>query len=140
MKNTLIQNLNEAFERVHKLNEMSTVSTPLDKLPKNTKICVYGENDEPGTKTPHFHVIIDNGKIELEVKIEHINKLEIWRTKGGYPKSWNGLSDIKKAIQEWLYKESSYKKIMFKTTNWRLIGFLWNTNNPSQQIDEEFMK
>ena len=50
----------EHRKNVHGILEMSQVSSKLDQLPKNTEIWVYGENDEQGTKPPHFHVKIGN--------------------------------------------------------------------------------
>ena len=64
--------MNDDFSSKHRIDEMATISRPTDNIPRKSKVIVYGENDEQGTKTPHFHVQIDNGEIELEIKFEHI--------------------------------------------------------------------
>lgn len=94
--NSIYNKLNEEFNSLHNLNEMAMSSRPTDNIPRSTVIYIYNEKDEQGAKTPHFHVIIDNGKIELEVQFKHIKNLIIWRTKGNYPKSWNGINNVKK--------------------------------------------
>lgn len=124
------------YTHEHRLNEMASVSTPSDNLPRNTKICIYGENDEQATKEPHMHVLIDNGDIELEVKLKHIKQLEIWRTKRNYPKTWNGLANIRKAITEWLDKPFSRNK---KLTNKEMLTIFWNAENPSHIIEDSFL-
>ncbi|MDY4850215.1 MAG: hypothetical protein SO182_03125, partial [Paludibacteraceae bacterium] len=60
--------MNDDFLSNHIIGEMATISRSTDNIPRKSKIIVYGENDEQGTKTPHFHVQIDNGEIELEIK------------------------------------------------------------------------
>lgn len=120
----------------HRLYEMASVSTPNDNLPRNTKIVIYGENDETGTKEPHMHVLIDNGSIELEVKLKNVHELEIWRTKRGYPKTWNGLSNIKKAIQEWIDKPFTRNK---KLTNKEMLVIFWNAENPNYEITDSYL-
>lgn len=59
-----IENVNERYsveDNLHRLDEMAKISRDFDQLPKNAEVWVYGENDEQGTKTPHFHLKIDNG-------------------------------------------------------------------------------
>lgn len=131
-----ILNFDEDFYNKHRLDEMSTISRPVDGLPKSTKICVYCENDEQGTKTPHFHVIIDNGKIELEVKFEHIRNMEIWRTKRNSPKTWQGYSNVKDEIISWFNKINPQNKGL---TNLELMILSWNMNNPTNEIDDDFV-
>lgn len=124
------------FEKMHIINEMATMSRPSDKLPKSAKVCIYGEDDEPGTKEPHFHVIIDNGEIELEISLRHVHELNIWRTKRNYPLSWDGLTNVKKAIHKWLDNKSAVDKTK---TNLELMIIVWNLNNPTNEIDNEFV-
>ena len=132
---TLSQLLEESFDLENKLNEMALVSDSSDKLPKKTKIYIYGEGDEQGTKTPHFHVIINNGEYEFEVKIENAHDLKIWRTKKCKKKSlentWVENSDVKKAIQEWLDKPNNE---FAPLTNYQTIIKLWNVSNPTNKI------
>ena len=123
------------FLSKHKIEEMATISRPTDNIPKKSKIIVYGENDENGTKTPHFHVQINNGEIELEIKFEHIRNMEIWRTKNNYPKSWDGISDVRDRIIEWL-DETSKKN--FGVTNLERMIMSWNDGNPNNEIDKKF--
>ena len=52
----------------HGIFEMTQISSQ-GELPKNSSVWVYGENDEQGTKPPHFHVKIDNGRFEFEIKL-----------------------------------------------------------------------
>lgn len=93
--------MTDNFSSKHRIDEVATISRPTDNIPRKSKVIVYGENDEQGTNTPHFHVQIDNGEIELEIKYEHIRTMEIWRTKNNYPKSWDGITDVRDRIIEW---------------------------------------
>lgn len=126
----------KTFEELHSLNEMATLSRP-SELIRNTIIRVFGERDEQGTKLPHFHVVIGKGndKIELEVKIQHIKQMEIWRTKRGYPKSWNGITDVRDSIVEWLDKKSTKRK---ELTNTQMIVLAWNIENPTNEIEDSY--
>ena len=96
---------------------------------------VYGEGDEQSTKTPHFHVQIDNGAIESEIKFEHIRTMEIWRTKNNYPKSWDGITNVRDRIIEWL-DEKPIKN--YGVTNLVRMIMAWNDGNPTNEIDEQF--
>lgn len=137
MKNITEVIQDNKFNSMHRIDEMATISRPGDNLPKSTKVCIYGENDEQGTKTPHFHVIIDNGDIELEVSLKHIKELNIWRTKRNYPKSWNEITNIKKSILEWLDKKNLVDP---SKTNIELMVITWNLNNPTNEIDNDYVK
>lgn len=123
------------FASKHRLDEMFTLSRPTDNIPKSTKILVYGENDTQGTKTPHFHVSIDNGNVEFEIQFKHIDELIIWRTKGNHPKTWDGYMNVKKRISEWLHEEN---KQAFNLTNLRRMINAWNDSNPTNEITEDF--
>lgn len=125
------------FFKMHRLDEKATLSRPTDNIPNDTEIMVYAENDEQGIKTPHFHVSIDNGKIEFEVLFEHIDQLIIWRTKDNYPQTWNGFANVKARINEWLYE---VRKNAFGLTNLRRMLLAWNDCNPTNEIDEEFCR
>lgn len=130
--------INESLSYHKALNEMARIDTPSkDQLPGNIKIYVYGENDESGTKTPHFHVIGE--KFEFEVYIEHIKELNIWRTKRIDKKSntntWAGRTNIKDAIQEWLDKSNARFTGM---TNAEVIVNLWNMSNSNNEIEQDF--
>ena len=127
--------MNDDFLSKHRIGEMATISRPTDNLPRNSKIIVYGENDEKGTKIPHFHILIDNGEIDLEIKFEHIKNMDIWRTKNNYPKSWNGITDVKDRIIEW-FDEISKKN--FGVSNLKRMIMAWNDGNPTNEIDEQF--
>lgn len=122
---------------MHRLDEMATISRPGDNLPKSAKVCIYGENDEQGTKIPHFHIIIDNGEIELEVKLEHAHELNIWRTKRNYPKSWNKITNVRDAIKLWL---DAKNLVDTSKTNLELMVITWNLNNPNNEINFDFVK
>lgn len=135
LKDFIVEDLN--FSSIHRIDEMATISRPNDNIPQSTKIKVYGENDEQGTKTPHFHVEIKNSQIVLEVKFEHIIDMTIWRTKGNYPKSWDGITDVRDRIKEWI-KESPKKNLGL--TNLQRMIFAWNDGNPTNEITEEFTK
>ena len=127
--------MNDDFLSNHKIGEMATISRPTDNLPRNSKVIVCGESDEQGTKTPHFHVQIDNGEIDLEIKFEHIKNMDIWRTKNNYPKSWNGITDVRDRIIEW-FDEVSKKN--FGISNLKRMIMAWNDGNPTNEIDEQF--
>ena len=125
------------FLSMHRVNEMAIISRPTDNIPRKSKVMVYGENDEQGTKIPHFHVQIDNGAIELEIKFEHIRNMVIWRTKNNYPKNWNGITDVRDRIVEW-FDEVSKKN--FGISNLKRMIMAWNDGNPTNEIDEQFTK
>ena len=127
--------MNDDFLSNHRIGEMATISRPTDNLPRNSKVIVCGESDEQGTKTPHFHILIDNGEIDLEIKFEHIRDMNIWRTKNNYPKSWNDITDVKDRIIEW-FDEVSKKN--FGVSNLKRMIMAWNDGNPTNEIDEQF--
>ena len=127
-----IHTMNDDFSSKHRIDEMATISRPTDNIPRKSKVIVYGEEDEQGTKTPHFHVQIDNGDIELEIKFEHIKNMDIWRTKNNYPKSWNDITDVRDGIIEWLQRQNTdYPGF----TNYIVLAKTWNQNNRDNQID-----
>lgn len=130
-----IHTMTDNFSSKHRLDEMATISRPADNFPRQSKVIVYGENDEQGTSTPHFHVQIDNGDIELEIKFEHIKNMDIWRTKDNYPKSWSGISDVRDRIIEW-FNEVTEKN--FGLSNLKRMIMAWNDGNPTNEIDEHF--
>ena len=72
--NTIIDYIFETEHRknIHNVFEMLLISDSKDNLSKNTKIYVYGENDEQGTKPPHFHIKMDN-RYEFEIKFDDFN-------------------------------------------------------------------
>ena len=129
--------INNEFSSLHRIDEMVTISRPTDNIPRKSKVIVYGENDEQGAKTPHFHIQIDNGDIELEIKFEHIKDMTIWRTKDNYPKSWNGITDVRDRVVVWLDEKS---KKNYGLTNLQRMVMAWNDGNPTNEIDEEFTK
>ena len=126
--------MNDDFSSKHRIDEMATISRPTDNIPRNSKVIVYGENDEQATKTPHFHVQIDNGDIEVEIKFEHIKNMDIWRT-NNYPKSWNGITDVRDRIVEWF---DEVTKNNFGLSNLKRMIMAWNDANPTNEIDEQF--
>ena len=121
----------------HRLNEMSLISDYADKLPGGVKIYVYGENDEQGTKVPHFHVEAEN--FIFEVHIKHIHNLDIWRTKKIDKKSnsntWNGRANIRKALLKWLDAKSH---LIPNFTNAETVVTFWNGNNPNTRITNSY--
>ena len=130
-----IHAMTDDFSSKHRVDEMATISRPADNFPRQSKVIVYGENDEQGINTPHFHVQIDNGAIELEINFEHIKNMDIWRTKDNYPKSWNGITDVRDRIIEW-FDEVSEKN--FGVNNLKRMIMAWNDGNPANEIDEQF--
>lgn len=127
--------MNDDFSSKHRIDEMVTISRQTDNIPRKSKVIVYGENDEQGTKTPHFHIRIDNGEIELEIKFEHIKNMDIWRTKNNYPKSWNDITDVRDRIIEWLDEVS---KKNFGISNLKRMIMAWNDGNLTNEINEQF--
>ena len=118
----------------HRLFEITRIDDPhSDNLPNEVKICVYGENELQGSKTPHFHVV--GADFEFEVYIQHIHNLIIWRTiridKRTNADPWNERADIRKAILEWLDKPNTELAPM---TNAASILAQWNMNNPEHKI------
>lgn len=129
---------NNIDKNEHHLNEMARIDDPHhDKLPKKIKIWVYGENDEQGSKTPHFHVIGEN--FEFEIYIRHIHRLDIWRTKFIDKKSnsgtWNERAEIRDAILEWLDKPNTD---FAPLTNASVIVAQWNQNNYEHKIPQSW--
>lgn len=95
----------EHIKGPHGIFEMTQISSQ-GELPKNSLVWVYGENDEQGTKPPHFHVKIDNGRFEFEIKFDDFYNLDIWRSKT-VKHDWKDYSNVKKEIKNWLnYKNS----------------------------------
>ena len=130
--------INEQLNYHNALNEIARVDNPrYDNLPNNIKIYIYGENDEPGVKTPHFHVIGEN--FEFEIFIEHINELNIWRTKRidkkGNANTWNERANIRDAIKDWLIKPHNR---FAPKTNADVIVDLWCMSNPTHEIEPSF--
>lgn len=121
----------------HRLNEMTSISDPTDKLPNKVSVWVYGENDEQATKTPHFHVIGED--FEFEVYIRHIHELDIWRTKRIDKKSlagtWDTRANIRDAIKEWLDKPN---KQFEPLSNANTIVAQWNSNNVNHKIPQSW--
>ena len=121
---------------VHGVYEMAQISSKVDKLPNNTRIWVYGEGDEQGTKYPHFHIEIDNKRFEFEIKFDDINSLDIWRSKTN-KYDWKGYSNVKKAIKKWLLQPNSEEPSL---TNWEMILTVWNFDNTKKVNKETYRK
>ena len=134
-----IENVNERYsveDNLHRLDEMAKISRDFDQLPKNAEVWVYGENDEQGTKTPHFHLKIDNGKIELEIKLENIVDMTIWRTKHNFPKSWDGITEVREKVKDWLMKPNKKRPSLY---NWQIVTDEWNNANSSNEVEDDFV-
>ena len=134
-----IENVNERYsveDNLHRLDEMAKISRDFDQLPKNAEVWVYGENDEQGTKTPHFHLKIDNGKIELEIKLENIVDMTIWRTKHNFPKSWDGITEVRDKVKDWLMKPNKKRPSLY---NWQIVTDEWNNANSSNEVEDDFV-
>lgn len=135
-----IENVNERYsvenDNLHRLDEMAKISRDFDQLPKNAEVWVYGENDEQGTKTPHFHLKINNGKIELEIKLENIAEMTIWRTKHNFPKSWDGITDVRDKVKDWLMKPNKKRPSLY---NWQRVVEAWNDANSSNEVEDDFV-
>ena len=61
--------------------------------------------------------------------------MDIWRTKNNYPKSWNGITDVRDRIIEWLDEVS---KKNFGISNLKRMIMAWNDGNPTNEINEQF--
>ena len=127
---------NSVEDNLHRLDEMAKISRDFDQLPKNAEVWVYGENDEQGTKTPHFHLKIDNGKIELEIKLENIVDMTIWRTKHNFPKSWDGITEVRDKVKDWLMKPNKKRPSLY---NWQIVTDEWNNANSSNEVEDDFV-
>lgn len=123
----------EHRKNIHNVFEMSLISDSKDNLSKNSKIYVYGENDEQGTKPPHFHVKMDN-RYEFEIKFDDFNSLKIWRSKN-VKHDWKNYSDIKKEIKNWLVSKNIETP---EYTNMQVILTEWNRENPNYKINKEY--
>lgn len=115
----------------HGIFEMSQISDK-GELPENSSIWVYGENDEQGTKPPHFHIKIDN-RFEFEIKFDNFHNLDIWRSKT-VKHDWKQLKTIKKAIKEWFMKINSEED---DKLNIEVILTEWNMQNPNHKINKK---
>ena len=120
---------------MHRENELSLISRPSDGLPRDAEVWVCGEASPEGIGTPHFHIKINGGGIELMVKLENVGEMTIWRTKDGYPKSWAGLEDVRDAVLEWMMKEHRIRYVR----NWEYLMDSWNNNNPENEIFGSFL-
>ena len=126
----------EHIKNPHGIFEMAQISDKVDQLPENTSVWVYGENDEQGTKPPHFHVMLDNKRFEFEIKFDDVNTLDIWRSKS-VKHDWQGYKNVKKALKEWLLKPNSENP---KLTNWEMILTVWNLDNKKKVNKDVYMK
>ena len=79
-------------------------------------------------------------QFDLEIKIKPINDLIICNSgkRDDVPedklRTWYGLSDAKKSLQNWLFSKNSH----FKTsTNYDVLVFMWNSINPNNVVDIE---
>ena len=122
----------EHIKGPHGIYEMSQISD-IGELPGNSSVWVYGEKDEQGTKPPHFHVKIDNGKFEFEIKFDNFHDLDIWRSKT-IKHDWKQLKTIKRALKEWFMKENSEEE---DRLNIEVILTEWNRQNPNHKIDKK---
>lgn len=126
----------KSFDNRHLILEMAIISDDNDKLPNNAQVIIYPEKDIQGTKTPHFHLKINHGEIEFEIKLQNIKELSIWRSKNKKYKDWSGLSNVKKAIELWVFSKAYG---MENTYNWELLIAAWNRSNPTNRIDKEYL-
>ena len=124
---------NEHIKGVHGIFEMSQISDKKDNLLLNSSIWVYGENDINGTKSPHFHIKIDN-RFEFEIKFDNFHNLDIWRSKT-VKYDWKELKQIKKSIKEWLLKPNTEEP---DRLNIEVILIEWNRQNPNHKIDKQY--
>lgn len=116
----------------HGIFEMSQISDKSDELPMKSSVWVYGENDEQGTKPPHFHIKV-NDRFEFEVKFDNFHDLDIWRSKT-IKHDWKKLNKVKKSVKEWLTKMNVEEP---EKTNIDVILTEWNRQNPSHKIDKK---
>ena len=121
----------EHIKGPHGIYEMSQISD-IGELPRNSSVLVYKENEEQVTKPPHFHIKIDNGKFEFEIKFDNFHDLNIWRSKT-IKHNWNQLKIIKRALKEWLIKKNSEEE---NRLNIEVILIEWNRQNPNHKIDK----
>lgn len=122
----------EHIKGPHGIFEMAQISNT-GELPKNSSVWVYGENDEQGTKPPHFHVKIDNDRFEFEIKFDNFHDLDIWRSKTN-KYDWKDYSNVKKELKKWFNQNNSELPDM---TNLEAILSVWNMNNPNHKIDKK---
>lgn len=124
------------------LIEMARVDNPkMDSKILGTKeIWVYTADKQQ--MPPYFYYKDTKGSVQfdLEIKIKPIKDLIIYNSgkRDSVPedklRTWYGLSDAKKSLQNWLFSKNSY----FKTsTNYDVLVFMWNSINPNNVIDIE---
>ena len=123
---------NEHKKGSHGIFEMAQISDKKDNLPMNSSVWVYGENDEQGTKPPHFHIKIYN-RFEFEIKFENFHDLDIWGSKT-VKYDWDKLKSVKKALKEWFLKNNSEEE---DRLNIEVILTEWNRQNPNHKIDKK---
>ena len=97
-----------------------------------SSVWVYGENDEQGTKPPHFHIKV-NDRFEFEVKFDNFHDLDIWRSKT-IKHDCKKLNKVKKSVKEWLTKMNIEEP---EKTNIDVILTEWNRQNPNHKIDKK---
>jgi len=122
----------EHIKGPHGIFEMAQISNT-GELPKNSSVWVYGENDEQGTKHPHFHIKIDN-RFEFEIKFDNFHNLDIWRSKTN-KYDWKNYSNVKKELKKWLTEKNSEQP---EYTNLEVILSVWNMNNPNHKINKQY--
>ena len=127
------------------LMEMARVDNPkMDSRILGAKeIWVYTADKQQ--MPPHFHYKDTKGSVQfdLEIKIKPIKDLIICNSgkRDGVPedkfRTWYGLSDAKKSLQNWLFSKNSH----FKTsTNYDVLVFMWNSINPNNVVDIEVLE
>lgn len=122
-------------EHCHHIFEMALISDKNDQLPNNTQIQIYNEKDTQGTKTPHFHILIDN-KFEFMIAFDHFHDLEIWRSKTA-KHDWSGYKNVKKAIRRWL-DQFNFRNNKIKNID--AILNTWNDQNTSNKVNVDKYK
>lgn len=140
----------EHIHRTHIVDghyERCFISRPMAGLPDGVEIVIDGEeDDELSANTPHFHIRVgarNYGKLsdsksqrmELEVYIKDIHKLNVWRREVTVFVGFQVLSRVRRKVRKWLdMKNPSFEGY----TNWQVLVHFWNVNNPSHRIQQEY--
>ena len=141
-ENVKADNISEIEKNVfcNPLMEMARVDNPKkdSEILGTKEIWVYAA-DKP-KMPPHFHYkdVKGNVRFNLEIKIDPIKDLIICNSekRNGVPenilRTWYGLSEAKKSLQDWLVSMNSH----FTTyTNYDVLVFMWNSINPDNVIN-----
>ena len=62
--------------------------------------------------------------------------MTIWRTKHNFPKSWDGITEVRDKVKDWLMKPNKKRLSLY---NWQIVTDEWNNANSSNEVEDDFV-